>query len=339
MKRVIIIAEAGVNHNGDIKIAKKLIDAAAKAGADFVKFQSFKAKNVASKRAGKAQYQEKTTGKKESQLEMLRKLELSKKDHQKLLEYCNKRSIKFLSTPFDSDSIVLLKSFGVTIGKIPSGEITNLPYLQQMAITFEELILSTGMSDLGEVKAALDVLITSGAEKEKITILHCTTEYPTPMEDVNLRAMQAMQKELGVRVGYSDHTEGTEVAIAAVALGALIIEKHFTLDRKMKGPDHKASIEPRELKAMVAAIRNIEKAMGNGIKAPSPSEQKNIKVARKSLVAARNLQAGHVIEQEDIGIKRPGDGISPMLINEIKGKRLIKEVKEDEVLTFEHFDK
>ena len=339
MNNVLIIAEAGVNHNGDIKLAKKLVDMAAKAGADIVKFQTFKAKNIASKKAVKAEYQKKTTGKKESLFEMLKKLELTKKDHEKLIIYCNERSIKFLSTPFDSDSILLLKSLGIKVGKIPSGEITNLPYLQKMAVTFDELIVSTGMSNLDEVETSLNILIEAGAKKEKITLLHCTTEYPTPMEDVNLKAMLTMQKKFGVQVGYSDHTAGIEVAVAAVALGASVIEKHFTLDRNMKGPDHKASLEPRELKTMITAIRNIEKALGDGIKRPSLSEQKNMEAARKSLVAARDMEAGHRIEQEDINIKRPGNGISPLFINDIKGKKLIKAVKEDELFTFGHFDK
>jgi N,N'-diacetyllegionaminate synthase len=337
MDKVMIIAEAGVNHNGSLKLAKKLIDVAKKAGADYVKFQTFKAKNIASKNAGKAAYQKKTTGKGGSQQAMLQKLELNESDHQKLISYCKKKSIKFLSTPFDLDSIFLLKKMGIKIGKIPSGEITNLPYLQQMAVAFEELILSTGMSNLEEVEQALNILIKAGAKKEKITVLHCTTEYPTPMNDVNLNAMVTMKKKLGVQTGYSDHTRGIEVAVAAVALGAIIIEKHFTLDRNMRGPDHKASLEPNELKEMVTAIRNIERALGNGIKKPSLSEQRNIKVARKSLIAAKNMEVGHLIQKKDIDIKRPGNGISPMMIDEIMGKKLVKAIREDELLTPEHF--
>lgn len=338
MDRVIIIAEAGVNHNGSLKLAKKLVAVAAEAGADYVKFQTFKAENIVSKKAEKAKYQQQRTRKKESQLQMLERLELTEKDHRKLIEYCEKKSIKFLSTPFDLESIELLKKMGVTIGKVPSGEITNLPYLQKMASSFDELILSTGMSELDEVEAALKVLLDAGAKKEKITILHCTTEYPAPMEAVNLNAMITMQKKFGVRVGYSDHTKGIEVPIAAVALGAAIIEKHFTLSRRMKGPDHKASLEPDELKEMVISIHNIEKALGDGSKKPSLSEQKNLRVARKSIVAARNMSAGHILRKDDIAIKRPGSGISPMLIDEIIGKKLKTSVREDELFSFEHFE-
>ena len=339
MSRLVIVAEAGVNHNGNLRIAKKLIDVAKESGADFVKFQSFKAQKIVSKNAVKAAYQKKSIGKSETQFEMLKKLELTKKDHEKLIAYCKKRSIKFLSSPFDTDSILLLKNLGISIGKIPSGEITNLPYLEQMAAAFDQLFVSTGMCDLNEVEAALNVLIRSGAKKEKITVLHCTTEYPTPMEEVNLIAMLTMQKKFGVKVGYSDHTAGIEIPIAAATLGAAVIEKHFTLDRNMKGPDHKASLEPKELKAMITAIRNIEKALGNGIKKPSLSERKNMAIVRKSLVAARNMQAGHILQIDDINIKRPGNGISPMQINEITGKELLKSILEDEVLTPHHFEK
>jgi N,N'-diacetyllegionaminate synthase len=332
----LIIAEAGVNHNGSMELAKKLIDAAAAAGVDIVKFQTFKAKNVASKRAEKASYQQAATGN-ESQLVMLEKLELTEADHTELIGYCNQK-ITFLSTPFDLESIQLLKNFGITIGKIPSGEITNLPYLQAMAKTFPELIISTGMCTMNEIKEALDVVYSSGAKKENITILHCNTEYPTPMDDVNLLAMRTIKNELGLQVGYSDHTKGIEVPVAAVALGATVIEKHFTLDRNMEGPDHKASLEPEELKQMVNAIRNIELALGDGIKAPSRSETKNIAIARKSLVAAQSMAAGKIIAAEDLKIKRPGTGISPMQIHEIIGKKLILPVEEDQVLTDAHFE-
>lgn len=336
-KRTLIIAEAGVNHNGSIELAKKLIDKAAEAGADIVKFQTFKAKNIASKKAEKASYQQATTSNQESQLSMLQKLELRDEHHLELINYCKSMGIEFLSTPFDAESIYLLKGLGITIGKIPSGEITNLPYLEEMAKNFPTIILSTGMSNMSEIKDALKVLLQNGTRKENITVLHCNTEYPTPMSDVNLLAMLTIKNELGVKIGYSDHTDGIEVPIAAVALGAWIIEKHFTLDRTMEGPDHKASLEPTQLKEMVAAIRNIEVALGNGIKIPSPSEAKNIAIARKSLIAARNLQQGQIIKREDIKIKRPGTGISPMRIHEIEGKALIKPVQEDEVLTDEHF--
>ncbi len=333
----LIIAEAGVNHNGNIDLAKQLIDAAVEAGVDIVKFQTFKAKNVASKKAEKASYQKERTSISESQLSMLEKLELTEAHHVELINYCQHKKIEFLSTPFDLDSIKLLQELGITIGKIPSGEITNLPYLEEMAKAFPELIVSTGMCTLEEIKEALAVLLDSGAKKEYITILHCNTEYPTPMEDVNLLAMQTIKEELGIKVGYSDHTNGIEVPIAAVALGATIIEKHFTLNRNMEGPDHKASLEPVELKQMAVAIRNIENALGNGVKTPSPSETKNIAIARKSLVAAYSLPAGKIIEQKDVKIKRPGTGISPMRIANYLGKRLTRPVEEDQVLTEEDF--
>lgn len=338
MDKVVIIAEAGVNHNGDIKLAKKLVDLAAEAGADYVKFQTFKAGNIASKLASKADYQKKTTGGSESQLQMLKKLELSHEDHLELIDHCKKKSIQFLSTPFDLDSISLLRQLGIRLGKIPSGEITNLPYLQKMAESFDELIMSTGMAEMKEIKEALDVLIEKGFSKEKLIILHCNTEYPTPYTDVNLKAMQSIAEAFGVKVGYSDHTAGIEVPIAAVALGACVIEKHFTLDRNMEGPDHKASLEPGELKSMVLAIRNIEQAMGDGIKRPTASELKNKAIARKSLVAVKDLPAGHVIQKNDLTAKRPGNGISPMLIDTIIGKQLEKAVLEDEVLTYGHFN-
>lgn len=333
MSKVLIIAEAGVNHNGSMENAFRLIDAAVEAGVDIVKFQSFKAEKIASKQAVKADYQQQTTNKTESQFEMLKKLELSEEDHDSLLDYCNKKSIQFLSTPFDEESIVLLKSKGISIGKIPSGEITNLPYLQAMAKAFPTIILSTGMSDMQEIKDALQVLEEAGAKTENITILHCNTEYPTPMQDVNLKAMNHIGRELNAAIGYSDHTLGIEVPIAAVALGATVIEKHFTLDRNMEGPDHRASLEPAELKAMVVAIRNIEKAIsGSEIKEPSPSELKNKAIARKSIHLAKELPAGHLITDADLVMKRPGSGISPMQVASIIGRQLKQRLPSDHLI-------
>lgn len=334
MDKVLIIAEAGVNHNGNMDIAIKLIDCAADAGADIVKFQTFRADKVASKSAAKADYQQQTTDKTEGQYEMLKRLELSEKDHDELIEYCSKKSIQFLSTPFDEESIFLLKAKGIKIGKIPSGEITNLPYLQAMAKAFPEIILSTGMSDMQEIKEALQVLTDAGAKKEKITVLHCNTEYPTTMQDVNLRAMKHIQKELNVAIGYSDHTLGIEVPVAAVALGASVIEKHFTLDRNMKGPDHRASLEPNELKAMVSAIRNIEQALsGSGVKEPSQSELKNKTIARKSIHLKQSLQEGHRLTADDLIMKRPDIGISPMTMSLVLGKELKHSFPADHLLS------
>jgi N,N'-diacetyllegionaminate synthase len=333
MAKVLIIAEAGVNHNGSMDNARKLIDAAVEAGVDIVKFQSFKADKIASKTATKATYQQQTTDKKESQWEMLKKLELSEADHDTLLNYCNQKDITFLSTPFDNESIGLLHSKGITIGKIPSGEITNLPYLQQMAQTFPQIILSTGMCTMQEVKDAYHLLVNSGTLPANITILHCNTEYPTPMQDVNLTAMNTIGKELNVPIGYSDHTLGIEVSIAAVALGATVIEKHFTLDRNMEGPDHRASLEPDELKAMVNAIRNIELAIaGNGIKEPSTSEAKNIVIARKSIHLKHELHNGHILTANDLVMKRPGIGISPMQLEKIVGKKLAIDLPAEHLL-------
>ncbi len=339
MSKVLIIAEAGVNHNGSMANAKKLIDVAAAAGVDIVKFQSFKAEKVTSKQAAKASYQQKTTDKTESQFDMLKKLELSNTDHDELLNYCHKKSIQFLSTPFDEESIELLKEKGIKIGKIPSGEITNLPYLKAMAKAFPEIILSTGMCNIQEVGDALEILQNSGVEKKNITVLHCNTEYPTPMQDVNLKAMNYIAQTLNVTVGYSDHTLGIEVPIAAVALGAIVIEKHFTLDRRMEGPDHSASLEPDELKSMVVAIRNIEKAIsGSGTKEPSDSELKNKAIARKSIHLANDLSAGHVLSANDLVMKRPGTGISPMQVAAAVGRKLNKDLRADYLLTFEDFD-
>ena len=309
---VFIIAEAGVNHNGSIKIAKDLINVAVESGADAVKFQTFKAEKLVSKTAEKADYQKKTTEALESQFDMLKKLELDVEAHQELLVYCQEKNIMFLSTPFDHDSIDMLSDLGLETFKIPSGEITNFPYLQHIGSLKKQVILSTGMSTLQEVGDALTVLINAGVLKENITVLHANTMYPTPMTDVNLNAMLTMQKKFGVAVGYSDHTLGIEVDIAAVALGASIIEKHFTLDRAMSGPDHEASLEPEELKAMVLAIRNIEKALGSYEKKPSPSESINIDVARKSIVANQIIKKGELLSKKNITIKRPGAGINPM---------------------------
>lgn len=336
MSKVLIIAEAGVNHNGNMDIAIKLINCAADAGADIVKFQTFRADKVASRSAAKADYQQQTTDKTEGQYEMLKRLELSENDHDELIEYCSKKSIQFLSTPFDEESILLLKDKGIKIGKIPSGEITNLPYLQAMAKAFPEIILSTGMSDMQEIKEALQVLTDAGAKNEKITVLHCNTEYPTPMQDVNLRAMKHIQKELNVAIGYSDHTLGIEVAVAAVALGASVIEKHFTLDRSMKGPDHRASLEPDELKAMVSAIRNIEQALaGSGIKEPSKSELKNKTIARKSIHLKQSLHEGHRLMPDNLIMKRPGIGMSPMKMSLVLGKKLKHSLPADHLLSLD----
>ncbi|MFZ1685983.1 MAG: N-acetylneuraminate synthase [Flavobacteriales bacterium] len=319
-QRTLIIAEAGVNHNGDRALARKLIDVAAEAGADIVKFQTFKAEKIIAANAPKAEYQQRTTGAAESQLEMVRALELDEEDHDALIAHCAKRGIAFLSTPFDHDSIALLKGKGITIGKVPSGEITNKPYLEAMAKAFPRLIVSTGMCTLDEVRAALDVLIAAGAVKERITLLHCNTEYPTPMADVHLNAMRTMRDAFAVAIGYSDHTLGIEVPIAAVALGATVIEKHITLDRTMPGPDHRASLEPDELKTMVAAIRNVEAALGTPVKQPSPSETKNMAIARKSIHMARAVAKGTVLTSGDLIMLRPGDGLSPMRIDEVVGK-------------------
>ena len=333
MKRTLIIAEAGVNHNGDIAKAKALIDKGAEAGVDYVKFQTFKAEKLVTKQAKRASYQDKNTQDNDSQYEMLKKLELSQALHQELMDYCNQKGVKFLSTGFDSESLGFLAQLGITIAKVPSGEITNLPYLRQVASLFPEVILSTGMATIGEIKDAVKVLIDNGVSKDKIIILHCNTEYPTPMEDVNLKAMLHIQKELGIPVGYSDHTLGIEVPIAAVALGATVIEKHFTLDKTLPGPDHKASLEPNELKAMVSAIRNIEKAIGgSGLKEVSKSEEKNKPIARKSIVASTDIKKGDIFTPENLTVKRPGTGISPMQWDEVIGKEAKRDFQEDELI-------
>jgi N,N'-diacetyllegionaminate synthase len=329
---VFIIAEAGVNHNGSIKLAKELIDVAVESGADAVKFQTFKAENLVSKTAEKADYQKKTTDTSESQFDMIKKLELDISTHKELLTYCQEKGIMFLSTPFDHDSINLLTDLGLQIFKIPSGEITNLPYLRHIGSLGKKVVLSTGMSTLQEVENALTILTGTGTKKENITILHANTMYPTPMEDVNLKAMLTIQKELDIAVGYSDHTIGIEVDIAAVAMGASIIEKHFTLDKTMDGPDHKSSLEPEELKSMVVAIRNIEKALGVYEKKPSPSESVNMKVARKSIVASQNIRKGEGLTENNITVKRPGSGISPMKWDDIIGTVATKDYKIDNLI-------
>lgn len=330
--KTIIIAEAGVNHNGDLELARKLVDAAADAGVDYVKFQTFKAEKIASKHAQKAQYQADNTGEGGSQLDMLKKLELDEEAHRELIQYCNEKGIRFLSTAFDLDSIDLLKKFSISLGKIPSGELTNLPYLRKMARSFEEIILSTGMSDISEIGDALQVLLDSGMSREKISILHCNTQYPTPMEDVNLNALHTIRDTFRVHVGYSDHTLGIEVPIAAVALGAVVIEKHFTLDKELPGPDHKASLDPGELKEMVRCIRNIEKAMGSAVKGISSSESANRAVARKSIVASRRILAGELLTEENLEVKRPGTGISPMKWDSVVGTRARRDFEEDELI-------
>jgi N,N'-diacetyllegionaminate synthase len=327
---VFIIAEAGVNHNGSVDLAKKLIDVASISGADAVKFQTFKAENLIVKNTQKADYQKQTTGASESQFDMIKKLELDVETHKELITCCQEKDIMFLSTPFDHESIDLLSDLGLQIFKIPSGEITNLPYLRHVGSLDKQVILSTGMSNLREVGSALNILINAGTSKDNITVLHANTMYPTPMEDVNLNAMLTIQKEFGVDIGYSDHTLGIEVDIAAVAMGASCIEKHFTLDKAMDGPDHKASLEPEELKAMVGAIRNIEKALGSSDKKPSPSETVNIDVARKSIVASKDIQKGDLLTEKNITTKRPGNGISPMRWNEVLGSNSIKDYKVDE---------
>ena len=336
--KTFIIAEAGVNHNGDINLAKKLIDVAVEAGVDAVKFQTFKAEEVISEYAPMAEYQKKNIGKEESQLDMVKKLELIYEDFKELKNYCDEKGIIFLSTPFDIDSARFLKDLGLEIFKIPSGEITNYPLLKEIGSYKKKIILSTGMANLGEIEDALDILMENGTRRENITVLHCNTEYPTPFEDVNLKAMLTIKEAFKVNVGYSDHTLGIEVPIAAASLGATVIEKHFTLDKNLPGPDHKASLEPHELKEMVKAIRNIEKALGNGIKKSSKSEEKNINIARKSIVAKRDIKKGETLTEENLTTKRPGNGISPMQWNKIIGKKAYKDIPKDKPLSFGDID-
>ena len=332
---VFIIAEAGVNHNGSVDLAKKLIDAASISGADAVKFQTFKAENLVVKNTQKADYQKQTTDASESQFDMIKKLELDIDTHKELIAHCQKKDIMFLSTPFDHESIDLLSDLGLQIFKIPSGEITNLPYLRHIGSLGKKVVLSTGMSNLKEVGDALNILINAGTSKDNITVLHANTMYPTPMEDVNLNAMLTIQKEFDVDIGYSDHTLGIEVDIAAVAMGASCIEKHFTLDKTMDGPDHKASLDSEELKAMVVAIRNIEKALGSSEKKPSPSETVNIDVARKSIVANCAIKKGDILSEKNISTKRPGTGINPMKWDDILGGIAIKNYQKDEFIKSE----
>ncbi len=331
---VLIIAEAGVNHNGSLARAKAMVVAAASTGVDAVKFQTFKAETLVTRTATKADYQEKATGKEESQYEMLKRLELSLSDFQRLEECCKHNGVEFLSTPFDPSTIDLLVGLGIHKWKLPSGEMTNLPYLRKIGSLGQEIIASTGMCDLGEIAAALEVLESAGTAREQITLLHCNTEYPTPMRDVNLRAMDALRREFsGLKgVGYSDHTLGIEIPVAAVAMGATVIEKHFTLDRSLPGPDHKASLEPDELAAMVQAIRNVEVALGNGVKKPTPSESKNKPIARKSVVAAQRIVAGEIFSEENLTVKRPGTGASPMLWEELIGQTARRNYEEDELI-------
>ncbi|CAM4239782.1 N-acetylneuraminate synthase [Gillisia hiemivivida] len=333
MRHVTIIAEAGVNHNGSLENAKKLVEVAAEAGADFVKFQTFKTELNLTKNAKKAGYQEKSTGVGESQYDMVKKLELSYDEFLLVKKHCDSHGIKFLSTGFDSPSLEFLETLSPEFYKIPSGEITNLPYLRKIASFGRNVIMSTGMANIQEVKNAFEVLRNEGLSEDQISIIHCNTEYPTPMEDVNLRAMLNIKEKLGVQVGYSDHTLGIEVSTAAVAMGAMIIEKHFTLDRNMPGPDHSASLEPVELKNMVRAIRNIEIAIGgSGIKEPSPSEAKNKPIARKSIVASQKILKGEVFSIENLSVKRPGTGISPMKWDEVIGLKAIRDFREDDLI-------
>lgn len=332
MSRTLIIAEAGVNHNGSIEMAKRLIEKAADAGVDYVKFQTFKSEKLVSRHATKAEYQKANTDGEDSQLKMLQQLELSHSDHIQLIEHCNHCGVKFLSTAFDLDSIDFLASLNLDLWKIPSGEITNLPYLRRIAQKGGQVIMSTGMCTIEDIEMAVNVLISNGTPRENITLLHCNTEYPTPWGDVNLRAMHDIAQRLNLPVGYSDHTQGIEVPIAAVALGATVIEKHFTLDNNLPGPDHKASLEPHALKAMVEAIRHIELSLGNGVKEISESERKNITIARKSIVAATHISAGEIFSEENLTVKRPGGGISPMRWDEIIGTPATRNYLPDEMI-------
>lgn len=332
MKKVIIIAEAGVNHNGDYEMAKQLALKAKSAGADYVKFQTGIPENVISRYADMAEYQKVNIGHTESQLDMVRKIMLDRNAFAPLKQFCDEIGIKFISTPFDLVSIDVLQPLKMDFWKIPSGEITNFPYLKKIAQLGEPVIMSTGMSEMDEIEEAIEVLCSNGLTKDQITLLHCNTEYPTPMQDVNLKAMEQMRERFGIKVGYSDHTKGIEVPIAAVAMGADVIEKHFTLDKTLLGPDHKASLEPSELKAMVDAIRNIEQALGDGEKHVSNSERRNIAIARKSIIAARDIKKGELLSEENLTTKRPGNGISPMKWNEVIGTCAVRDFKEDELI-------
>ena len=329
---IIIIAEAGVNHNSDIKTAKKMIDIAADAGADLVKFQTFTAETLVTEIADKADYQKKLSKQGESQFEMIKKLELNRSSHKVLIQYCEKKNIQFLSTAFDHESIDLLAEMNIPFYKISSGEITNLPYLRHVGGMGKPVVMSSGMATLEEIHRAMNVLLEAGVKKDKLIILHCNTEYPTPMKDVNLQAMLTIRDELGVSVGYSDHTLGIEISVAAAALGATVIEKHFTLDRTLPGPDHAASLEPEELKAMVSAIRNIENAMGTGVKKPSNSEIKNIPIVRKSIVAKKSISKGERFSEGNLTVKRPGMGISPMEWDNIIGRESEVDFEPDDLI-------
>jgi N,N'-diacetyllegionaminate synthase len=330
-----IIAEAGVNHDGSIDTALSLVAEAGRAGADCIKFQTFQAKKLLTRTAAKAEYQKQATSDDESQYEMIRKLELSEADHRVLIERCRESGIEFLSSPFDEESADLLESLGVSCFKVPSGEVTNLPFLKHLARKHKPLIVSTGMCILGEVEAALNTIRSVG--NDHITLLHCVTEYPAPFGQINLRVMQTLARAFGLPVGYSDHTPGIEVAVAAVALGARVIEKHFTLDKNMKGPDHRASLEPHELKQMIEAIRNVEASLGTGIKTPAACEIANQAIARKSLVAARSIQKGSRLVPTDIAVKRPGHGIQPQDIDKVIGLEINHDLETDEVITWESF--
>lgn len=334
MNKTLIIAEAGVNHNGSLELAKKLVDAGAEAGVDVVKFQTFNPAALTSQFADMADYQKKNTGKSSSQLEMLKMLTLSEEDHYALVEYCNLKDVKFCSSPFDLESIDFLHKLKVPFWKIPSGEITNLPYLRKIASYNEPVIMSTGMSTLADIENALESLMSSGFDRKKITLLHCNTEYPTPPNDVNLNVMETLQRAFHVSVGFSDHTVGVEFPIAAVAMGATVIEKHITLDKSMSGPDHKASLEPDELKVMVNAIRNIESGLGSFIKKPTESEKKNLNIARKSIVASRAIQSGEILSSDNLTTKRPGTGITPMMWDMVLGKTACRNFAEDECIEF-----
>lgn len=328
--RVYIVAEAGVNHNGDVSIAKRLVDEAKACGADAVKFQAFNTMSLVTNSAKQADYQVKNTGSSASQSEMLRELELDAAEFAALVDYCAEKRIDFLCTPFDLDSINMLRRLGVTNFKIPSGEITNVPYLRHLAAEAEHVIMSTGMANLGEVEFALHCLIGAGMEREQVSILHATTDYPTEMSDVNLNAVRTLKLALGCEVGYSDHTEGIEVAVAAVAIGATVIEKHFTLDRDMEGPDHVASLEPKDLSKMIRSIRNIELAMGNGLKAPKAGELKNLNLVRKSIVAGSEIQKGERFSESNLAVKRPATGISPIHWDELIGLSASKHYNPDD---------
>lgn len=330
---VLIIAEAGVNHNGSILIAKQLVDAAVEAGVDIIKFQTFKTEKLVSKAAKKAEYQKKNIGYgNDSQYEMLKKLELSPENHEELIVYCKEKGIRFWSTAFDFESMDYLHSLRLGLWKIPSGEITNYPFIRKIASYGEDVIMSTGMCEEQDIQNAIDVLTKYGIKKEQITLLHCNTQYPTPYSDVNLNAMNSIKTKFGTKVGYSDHTQGIEIPIAAVALGAIVIEKHFTLDRNLPGPDHKASLEPSELKAMVASIRHIEQALGDGIKKVSDSERGNISVARKSIVAACPIRKGELLTEDNLTVKRPGIGLSPMLWEQVLGTKAVKDYEKEDLI-------